>query len=213
MGEAPSSSSMRRPRRRFALPLAPLLGPATRQPRRVLSTPLHVPWQRHAQCDAPSCNAGLRTKPRRYEAPVAKRAARSTGGPCLKTASRACPRPRPRSASTSSSGQQQKDEPARVLFIMGVAATCVAWHTQIQALIARGRATGRPVQALAYDNRGVGRSSCPKDRRHYSSVAMARDAAALMAHLGWPCAHVVGFSMGTQIAGARPRPRRARGAS
>ena len=92
----------------------------------------------------------------------------------------------------------------RVLFIMGVAATCVAWHTQIQALLARSTALGRPIQILAYDNRGVGRSSCPKDRRHYSSSTMARDAAALMSHLGFGSAHVVGFSMGTQIAGARP---------
>ncbi|KAI8467118.1 MAG: Alpha/Beta hydrolase protein [Monoraphidium minutum] len=100
--------------------------------------------------------------------------------------------------------QQQRDAvappPARVLLIMGVAATCVAWHTQIHALLARARALGRAIQVTAYDNRGVGRSGCPKDRRRYGSATMARDAAALMDALGWRAAHVVGFSMGTQIA-------------
>jgi hypothetical protein len=50
---------------------------------------------------------------------------------------------------------------------MGVAATCVAWHTQVQALLARARALGRPIQVCAFDNRGVGRSSCPTDRKAY----------------------------------------------
>jgi pimeloyl-ACP methyl ester carboxylesterase len=98
--------------------------------------------------------------------------------------------------------QQQQQPPARVLLIMGVSATAVAWHTQITALLARAAALGRPLQVLAYDNRGVGRSTAPRDRREYGSAVMAADAAALMDAVGWPAAHVVGFSMGSQIAGA-----------
>lgn len=90
--------------------------------------------------------------------------------------------------------------PARVLMVMGLAAACVAWHTQIQALLVQARLLGRPLQVCAFDNRGVGRSSCPEDRRRYSTEAMARDAAAVMDQLGWEGAHVIGFSMGTMIA-------------
>jgi pimeloyl-ACP methyl ester carboxylesterase len=95
---------------------------------------------------------------------------------------------------------QGGEPPARVLLIMGLAATCTAWHTQIAALLARAAALGRPLEVAAFDNRGVGRSSAPRERRGYTIGTMARDAAALMEHLGWASAHVVGFSMGSLIA-------------
>eukprot|EP00850_Spirogloea_muscicola_P012675 SM000083S22722 [mRNA] locus=s83:109283:112005:+ [translate_table: standard] len=55
-------------------------------------------------------------------------------------------------------------------------------------------------QCCAFDNRGVGRSSMPKDKSLYTTEIMARDAIALMDHLRWDRAHVVGHSMGGMIA-------------
>ncbi|GBF93665.1 hypothetical protein Rsub_06768 [Raphidocelis subcapitata] len=142
-------------------------------------------------------------------------------GPAAAAAAAACPQqqpqpgpPGPDSAATaaaaaadasapaaaSAPADEPQQEPARVLLIMGVAATCTAWHTQIEALLARAAALGRPVEIAAFDNRGVGRSSAPRDRGAYGSDTMARDAAALLDGLGWRRAHIVGFSMGSMIA-------------
>ena len=100
--------------------------------------------------------------------------------------------------------------PVRVLFVQGVGATALAWHTQVAALLARARALGRRLEAACFDNRGVGRSSSPRERRCYSTAVMARDAAALLDHLGWTDrvdggggggggVHIIAFSMGCQI--------------
>lgn len=55
------------------------------------------------------------------------------------------------------------------------------------------------IQACALDNRGVGQSSKPEDKKHYSTETMARDALKVMDHLGWKRAHIVGHSMGGMI--------------
>lgn len=56
------------------------------------------------------------------------------------------------------------------------------------------------MRVAVFDNRGIGASSVPADRRQYTTDAMAQDALAVMDHLGWSRAHVVGHSMGGMIA-------------
>eukprot|EP00271_Cylindrocystis_brebissonii_P015799 TRINITY_DN3881_c0_g1_i1.p1 TRINITY_DN3881_c0_g1~~TRINITY_DN3881_c0_g1_i1.p1 ORF type:complete len:444 (-),score=93.77 TRINITY_DN3881_c0_g1_i1:1518-2849(-) len=53
---------------------------------------------------------------------------------------------------------------------------------------------------LTLDNRGVGRSSCPENSKHYTSKVLATDILAVMDHLKWEKAHIVGHSMGGMIA-------------
>ncbi|TVU20421.1 hypothetical protein EJB05_36629 [Eragrostis curvula] len=59
--------------------------------------------------------------------------------------------------------------------------------------------TGDGIEVCCFDNRGVGRSSIPHHKSCYSTAIMARDALALMDHLGWKKAHVFGHSMGAMI--------------
>ncbi|CAN6483363.1 unnamed protein product [Victoria cruziana] len=56
------------------------------------------------------------------------------------------------------------------------------------------------VEVCSFDNRGMGRSSAPKEKSQYTTTIMAKDALALMDHLGWKKAHVFGHSMGAMIA-------------
>jgi pimeloyl-ACP methyl ester carboxylesterase len=78
-----------------------------------------------------------------------------------------------------------------LLLIMGLAADSQAWVFQIPAFAERFR-------TIAFDNRGVGRSSKPTGP--YSVHQMADEAAALLDHLEIASAHVVGVSMGGMIA-------------
>jgi pimeloyl-ACP methyl ester carboxylesterase len=78
-----------------------------------------------------------------------------------------------------------------LLLIMGLAADCQAWVFQLPAFAERFR-------TIAFDNRGVGRSSKPTGP--YSIHQMADEAAALLDQLGIESAHVVGVSMGGMIA-------------
>lgn len=55
-------------------------------------------------------------------------------------------------------------------------------------------------RAIAFDNRGHGRSSKSYDPADYPPEKMACDAAALLSHLGIGRAHVFGYSMGARIA-------------
>jgi 3-oxoadipate enol-lactonase len=79
-----------------------------------------------------------------------------------------------------------------VLMIMGLAVGLVGWRFQVEDL------AGEDWQLCIFDNRGVGLSSVP--RPPYSMDRLAADALALMDHLGWQRAHVVGVSMGGMIA-------------
>ncbi len=79
-----------------------------------------------------------------------------------------------------------------VLMIMGLAVGLVGWLPQVEDL------AGDDWQLCIFDNRGVGLSSAP--RPPYSMDRLAADALALMDHLGWQRAHVVGVSMGGMIA-------------
>ncbi|KAK7384914.1 hypothetical protein VNO78_30617 [Psophocarpus tetragonolobus] len=101
--------------------------------------------------------------------------------------------------------------PAKVLLIIGLASTHDAWGPQIKGLVGtavpndddggswRGEGNGG-IHVCAFDNRGVGRSSVPVEKSQYSTRIMAKDAIALLDHLGWKKAHVFGHSMGAMIA-------------
>uniref|UniRef100_A0A7C8YKZ8 Carboxylesterase n=1 Tax=Opuntia streptacantha TaxID=393608 RepID=A0A7C8YKZ8_OPUST len=103
--------------------------------------------------------------------------------------------------------------PIKVLLIIGLAGTHDSWEPQVKGLAGTdipndekstvddgdsGNASG--VEVCAFDNRGIGRSSVPTRRSEYTTTIMAKDAVALMDHLGWRKAHVFGHSMGGMIA-------------
>ena len=67
----------------------------------------------------------------------------------------------------------------------------MGWY---DALAAKG------LRGLALDNRGHGESAKPHEPEKYAREAMARDIFALMDHAGIERAHLLGFSMGSQIA-------------
>ena len=78
-----------------------------------------------------------------------------------------------------------------LLMIMGLATDSTAWAFQLPEF-------ARHYRAIAFDNRGVGRSSKPAGP--YSIHQMADDAKGLLDVLGVPRAHVLGVSMGGMIA-------------
>ncbi|CAA2981684.1 Soluble epoxide hydrolase [Olea europaea subsp. europaea] len=104
--------------------------------------------------------------------------------------------------------------PVKVLLIIGLAGTHDSWGPQIKGLAgtvipnddestASDRSNesdeGDGVEVCAFDNRGMGRSSVPTKKSEYTTIIMAKDAIALMDHLGWKKAHVFGHSMGAMI--------------
>ncbi|KAH9611369.1 hypothetical protein KSS87_021951 [Heliosperma pusillum] len=107
--------------------------------------------------------------------------------------------------------------PTKVLLLIGLAATHEGWGPQIKGLTGsdiandddnntglmvdnEGGYNGNGVQVCGLDNRGMGRSSVPVDKSHYSTTIMAKDAIAVMDQLGWKKAHIFGHSMGGMIA-------------
>ncbi|KAG2433623.1 hypothetical protein HYH02_012552 [Chlamydomonas schloesseri] len=82
---------------------------------------------------------------------------------------------------------------------MGFAATGEAWLPTIRDLFARGNKSAG-LEVAVFDNRGIGASSSPADKRAYTTSIMAGDALAVMDALGWSRAHIVGHSMGSMIA-------------
>ncbi|GIL83246.1 hypothetical protein Vretimale_11375 [Volvox reticuliferus] len=94
-------------------------------------------------------------------------------------------------------------EVANVLLIMGFAAGRHGWLPLIQHWMEQAESESlHRVHArfCVFDNRGIGDSDSPQHSSSYSTTLMARDALAVMDHLGWRRAHVVGFSMGGMIA-------------
>ncbi len=91
-----------------------------------------------------------------------------------------------------------------LLLIMGLAADSTAWFFQIPDF-------AKHYRTIAFDNRGVGRSSKPPGP--YAIHQMADDTAELLDVLGIARTHVVGVSMGGMIAQelALRHPRRVRG--
>eukprot|EP00249_Psilotum_nudum_P019588 c27328_g1_i3 orf=549-1676(-) len=58
---------------------------------------------------------------------------------------------------------------------------------------------GTGIQICSFDNRGVGKSTVPEKKSKYTTSIMAKDALAIMDHLGWEKVHVFGHSMGAMI--------------
>jgi pimeloyl-ACP methyl ester carboxylesterase len=90
-----------------------------------------------------------------------------------------------------------------VLLVMGLGSNAYGWYRAIPWLSER-------YQAIAFDNRGTGRSEVPPGP--YSIAQMAADAAAVLDAAGHDRAHVVGASLGGMIAQrfALTYPRRLR---
>ncbi|XP_052144094.1 uncharacterized protein LOC127763432 isoform X1 [Oryza glaberrima] len=100
----------------------------------------------------------------------------------------------------------------KVLLIIGFAGTHESWGPQVKGLTGAVEpvdeespagddgAAGEGAEVCCFDNRGIGRSSVPPHKSQYTTVIMAKDALALMDHLGWRKAHVFGHSMGSMIA-------------
>lgn len=87
--------------------------------------------------------------------------------------------------------ERHGDAGPQVLLVMGFGMSCAAWKPQIDGLSADHR-------VLTYDNRGSGRSELGPGLHGVRSLA--DDAAALLDHLGWGDAHVIGVSMGGMVA-------------
>ncbi|UHS56871.1 alpha/beta fold hydrolase [Agrobacterium vaccinii] len=66
-------------------------------------------------------------------------------------------------------------------------------------------------RVIALDNRGHGTSDKPHDSEAYYPATMARDAIALLDHLGIAKAHIMGYSMGARVSAfvALANPQRA----
>ena len=90
-----------------------------------------------------------------------------------------------------------------VLLIMGLGSNAYGWHRTIPWL-------SEQYQAIAFDNRGTGRSDVP--RGPYTVAQMADDAATVLDAAGHDRAHVIGASLGGMIAQrlAIAHPRRLR---
>ncbi|XP_020087794.1 uncharacterized protein LOC109709853 [Ananas comosus] len=103
----------------------------------------------------------------------------------------------------------------KVLLIIGFAGTHDMWSPQIKGLAgtaesqdeeapataaAEAAEDGEGIEVCCFDNRGMGRSSVPAERSQYTTIIMAKDAVALLDHLGWRKAHIFGHSMGSMIA-------------
>jgi pimeloyl-ACP methyl ester carboxylesterase len=80
-----------------------------------------------------------------------------------------------------------------VLLIAGLSDPAEAWTAQLEGLADRWRLT-------AFDNRGAGRSPLPDPGAPFTVATMADDAAAILAELAVPAAHVLGFSGGSAVA-------------
>ncbi len=78
-----------------------------------------------------------------------------------------------------------------LLLIMGWGGNAATWKPQIPDL-------ARQFRVIAFDNRGVGRTSAPEAT--YSIAQMAEDTRGLLDRLGLERAHVFGISMGGMIA-------------
>ena len=86
----------------------------------------------------------------------------------------------------------RRGEGEPMLLIQGMSGNHLAWGEPFLSDLERD------FDVVAYDHRGVGRSSAVTDP--FTITELADDAAALIAALGWEAAHVVGISMGGMVA-------------
>ncbi|BDA51050.1 probable non-heme bromoperoxidase BpoC at C-terminar half [Coccomyxa sp. Obi] len=94
---------------------------------------------------------------------------------------------------------------ANVLFICGMSARgrTEFFHPIVRHLASLTADPSQPGPPLltccTFDNRGIGNSSIPQSYAAYRTHFMAADALALMDHLDWRRAHVMGMSLGGMI--------------
>jgi pimeloyl-ACP methyl ester carboxylesterase len=86
----------------------------------------------------------------------------------------------------------RRGEGEPMLLIQGMSGNHLAWGEPFLSDLERD------FDVVAYDHRGVGRSSAVTDP--FTITELADDAAALIEALGWESAHVVGISMGGMVA-------------
>jgi pimeloyl-ACP methyl ester carboxylesterase len=79
-----------------------------------------------------------------------------------------------------------------LLLIMGVAGHQLLWGERFIARLAER------FDVVAYDHRGIGRSV--RAEGQFTLTDLAGDALAVLDHLGWDSAHVLGFSLGGTVA-------------
>ncbi|DAZ96374.1 TPA: hypothetical protein N0F65_010741 [Lagenidium giganteum] len=91
------------------------------------------------------------------------------------------------------------DDDIRVVMIMGFMQPKESWEPVVNMLVKKWQQQGRQhtLHILTFDNRGTGNTDAPLGK--YSTSMMAQDTLALMDHVGWNDAHVVGISMGGMI--------------
>src|SRR5919109_331927 len=89
-------------------------------------------------------------------------------------------------------GADSKRPGSAVVFVHGLGGSSYAWWSQLAACASRGH------RAIAYDQRGAGRSSRPPGP--YSVETWARDLERLLDALGIERAALVGHSVGCMIA-------------
>jgi len=83
--------------------------------------------------------------------------------------------------------------PVKVVLLMGIATSGLAWKNQIEYLVSFPQ-----YQVCIIDNRGSGRTVTPSGR--ITTSWMAQDVEQLILHLGWDKVHLVGNSLGGMIA-------------
>jgi len=83
--------------------------------------------------------------------------------------------------------------PVKVVLLMGIATSGLAWKNQIEYLVSFPQ-----YQVCIIDNRGSGRTVTPSGR--ITTTWMAQDVEFLIKHLGWEKVHLVGNSLGGMIA-------------
>lgn len=83
--------------------------------------------------------------------------------------------------------------PVKVVLLMGIATSGLAWKNQIEYLVSFPQ-----YQVCIIDNRGSGRTVTPRGR--ITTSWMAQDVDQLLVHLGWDKVHLVGNSLGGMIA-------------
>jgi pimeloyl-ACP methyl ester carboxylesterase len=103
-----------------------------------------------------------------------------------------------RAETTSSSPAAQ---PVRVLLVMGFLNTKETWTPTIETMLRQWgethpRGQDARLEVLTFDNRGVGGSTSPIGP--YTTQQMALDAFALLDHIGWVGAHIIGYRCGEQ---------------
>ncbi|TMW57395.1 hypothetical protein Poli38472_003320 [Pythium oligandrum] len=84
----------------------------------------------------------------------------------------------------------------RVVLIRGFQEVKEVWTPTVDQLLRQWPADSN-LKILTFDNRGAGRSDATWGR--YTTSQLAADALALMDHLEWQDAHIVGYSMGGMI--------------